>query len=545
MPVTITYPRPLTERAVTNQVNIKSTEQTGLRGFTHTEWDKWISGEVWYPEIGVKGGYFPYKIELSAGAPSGTTYASTIGDDTGRNTGTSYLRLYNANIAAGTYTFTIYVTDSALNRTSVDVSLTVYAANDANILDHFRICDFGAGTNGTGTQASPHNTFIGANVDGNPTLWGTDYNVVMAPNAIVILKGTKTLTDLSTGFSNAPSAQNWALGGGANPVGALSTRTRPRQLMGAWGAAITFDLTAAARSINLGTGDVWDAMLKNVTVSGQRADPLVTPSSAVPQVSWGGRSRLHDVTFKNMNNRDPSSANIGCFGSDGEDAEVRKMYSTFIGLTFDNIIASNSPVNANLWVVFAVRDVLVDLVTVTNCGNAGTQTLGKGLQFKHGSIDSEIRRVTALGGFGIANTVGLIVPGDGGGLNGNTGCIIRFNNIDVGQTNPGIAMAANQTSGTPYSVHLEYNTHVGRVRVNQVDGDGLGNSLLTLYRNIIENGTTAPGLTNSTDTTPISSDWTITVTEQLNGAVGSLVDNSGVVLVPANAAYGHSLPKAA
>lgn len=498
----IYYPRPASERSA----------------FTHTEWDKWIAGEVWFPRIAVAHGVYPYKVFLTGSYPSGTTWAWYPHESNGSTI--YYLRLYNAGMTAGTYSFRLTVRDQLFNSASVSISLTVYAANDAAILDHFRIYQQGSGGGGTGTAAAPFNDFA--------ALWGDDYNntAQCPPNAIVLLKGTATLTMPS--ISNEPNAALFHCGG-----------NRPKQIVGAYGSAITFDLATSAKGWTVAAGaDDW--LMKNITLSGNPSTSLQT-SNQIGQANFDKRCAFHDLTFYNYDAADPSNYNLGALGGDGSTYE--KEYSSILGCTLDSIIASSAATNASGIMVMEVTSFLIDEITLTNFGTGGAQHPGYGVRFKHHSHTSEIRRVTALQGTQIASTASLgnypISVGTGGGDLQHTDCVIRYCNVNAGAANRAIGVGAGNTASNAYSVRLYFNTCVGLIGLN---GQTNVASTLHSYRNLTENAATNNGMgTVRSDWGAVSGEASV-LEDNLNGSAGTLVDSSGVPLSSANYGYGHYLP---
>lgn len=497
----IFYPRPVSERS----------------GSLHGEWDKWIAGEPWFPRIGVAHGVYPYKVFLTGNYPSGTTWAWYPYESNG--TTEYYLRLYNAGMTAGTYNFTVVVRDQLFSTTSVAVSLQVWAANDASILDHFRIYQQGAGGGGTGTLAAPFNSFS--------DLWGSDYNntAQCPPNAIVILKGTATL--LLPSITNEPNALRFHCG-----------TNRPKRLIGAWGSAIEFDLTTSVKGFSVTAGDD-DWLLKNFRISGQNATSTST-CTQIGQANFDQRCAFHDLTLADFDAADPGSLNISAFGGDG--STYNKDYLTLLGITLDNIYATSGSTNAGGISLMEVNSVLWDEITAVNCSSGGNR-LGFLARIKHHSYNSEVRRFTALGGVQLSSEVsGGSAPlgfGGGGGDSLHDGLVVRYCNIDVGAANRAISLAgAGAPSESTYRVRMYFNTFVGILRLsNPSEAD----SQLHAYRNLIENSQTNSGYaTLSTDWNVVTGEASV-IEDTLSGTEGTLVDANGVPLLSSNYGYGHYL----
>ncbi len=330
----ITYPRPLSERA----------------SFLHTEWDKWPAGIAWSPRIGVKDAVFPYKVFLSGNYPSGTTWAWYLEDENGVTT--PYLRLYNAGMTAGTYSFTITVRDQFLYSATVAVSLTVWAANDANILNQFRIIDGTAGGGGTGTPALPYNN------------WNSMYGATYSDSTVMVI---------ITGNLAVTSATGLALGG-----------TKPKQIIAVPAATVSFDLTSIADKFTITSSDGSDLMLKNFSITGQAA--AGANQSQVGQANTRDRTSLHDIDFYDL--LSSSANNQGSFGGDGN---ARKNYTTILGCSGTNIGAGGTGCEI---ITFEQVDLLIDDYVSNNPNEANPSFAA--LHLKHDNKDWEVRRFTAL-----------------------------------------------------------------------------------------------------------------------------------------------------
>lgn len=394
----ITYPRPRSERAA----------------FLHTQWDKWIAGYAWNPRIGVKDGHWPYRVYLTGSPPSGTTYANVIEDDNG--TTSRHLRLYCATPTAGTYTFTINIVDQYLYTTSVGVVLTVYAQADADILNQFRVIDAAAGGGGDGSPTTPYNNWA--------SMIGATYS---NSNCLVILKGTLTVN----------AATSLGLGG-----------TKPKQIIGLYGSAWTFNLTGVADKFTFTSSDGNDSTICNMAITGQAA--AGANQSQIGQANTRDRTAIHDVAFSNLTSS--GTSNHGCFGGDGD---ATRYYLTVLNCSGDNIGGGGTNCEC---ITFEQNDGLVDQWVSTN-PNLANKSFSV-IHWKHDNVECETRRVTAL-------TV------DG----------YSYPPVNYGSGGSASPTPTNTVKGTIRHCNLAYSTNAANKGCIQMGPDPADTQTLTIVRN--------------------------------------------------------------
>lgn len=479
LPVEIVSPRPMSERA----------------GRLHTPWDKWFTGEQWGGKggmtVGVRFGKFPYTIELTGDL---TTSGVTIDNDA--------LTITHTFSAAGTYNFRITVFDSDYESDYVDVSLTVYASNDANILNHFRVVDFSAGVNGTGTPASPFNVWS--------SFWGTDWSVSISPTIIGIMKGTGTVT--SSTLTGEPSASALDLG-----------TNRPRALIAAAGSSVTMTLNTIAKHLNAATQGEDDCWIKGFTLSGVRG----IGASQIRQANFDARTHILDMTFTSATIEDDASDNHGCIGANGN--VTTKNFSLVVGCTFTGIDGIGG--NTSVITIIESDDLLFDRNTFTNIG--ATNVPGWGLRLKHDTNRTEIRRLTSLSGPAWAGGRGAVGVSDAGGGTTND-VVIRHCNLQSAAE----GTYHSQADSKQYvRVMLYNNTLRGRISMGAPTSGSSGH----FARNIVENASSNQGFGT------IDADWAVmsgkssVVDDNVSGTSGTLTDASGELLSSSNDGYGHSL----
>lgn len=473
----IVYPRPRTERAA----------------YLHTQWDKWIAGYVWNPRIGVKDGHWPYRVYLSGSPPSGLTYANVIENDNG--TTSRHLKLYHAGMTAGTYTFQIRIVDQYLYTTSVEVVLTVYAQADADILNQFRVIDAGAAGGGNGSPATPYNNWA--------DMIGATYS---NSNCLVILKGTSTLNSATT------------LGLGA---------TKPKQVIGEYGSAWTFNLTGIADKFTVDPGDGNDLTICNVAITGQAA--VGANQSQIGQANAGDRTTIHDIAFSNLTTS--GTSNHGCFGGDGD--TLRK-YITAINCTADNIGGGGT--NCEL-LTMGTQDSLIDGWTSTNPNLANKSS--SVIHFKHNNQDFEIRRVTALTSDGYQYMP--VSVGSGGGISPDTiSGIIRHCNLakSTNGAQIGCIQAQPDAQDTQY-LTIVRNTFNGIAMYRNAFGSNVAN--YSRYDgNLSQNSEINSGIGAVTSETTQTGQSAI-LGDNYAGASG-VIDAAGVPLIGGHLGrYGHGL----
>lgn len=482
LPVEIVSPRPMSERT----------------GRLHTPWDKWFTGEQWGGKggmtVGVRFGKFPYTIELTGDL---TTSGVTIDNDA--------LTITHTFSAAGTYNFRITVFDSDYESDYVDVSLTVYASNDANILNHFRVIDFSAGVNGTGTPASPFNAWS--------SFWGTDWSVSISPTIIALMKGTGTVT--SATLTSEPAAAALDLG-----------TNRPRALIGAASSSVTFALNTIAKHFHVATAGENDCWMKGFTLSGVRA----ADANMIRASQFGFRTHWLDLIIRDASITDSASANIGCIGGDG--SAYNKNFSIVANVEFNNIDGANT--NSSLITFIENDDMLIDRIALVDIGGGGAT--GWGIRFKHDTLRSEVRRVTQLAGAaswtGGGGTIGV---SDAGG-NATDVFLVRHCNVQ----NSGNCFTIKNDASKTWGRILLYNNTLRGPIVFPSSG-AIAGSTLHASRNIIENAQSNSGWgTIDADFAAIAGESSM-LEDNLNGTAGTLTDANGVPLLPANNGYGHSL----
>lgn len=488
MPLTIMSPRPASERT----------------GRLHTPWDKWLTGTAWGGKAGmhvaVKYGVFPYRLEVSGDL---TSNDFTIDHD--------LMTITKTFTAAGTYALKLTVVDAVSTYTSVDISLVVHASDAGDITTNFRVIDFDAGSNGTGTLASPYNTWS--------SFWGTDWNTVIDPTIIALMDGTATVSSLT--LSNEPNSEVWSLG-----------TNRPRCLIGMAGSDVTFDISAgaAAKRLNCHTAGDNDLWLKGFTLSGVRS----ADTSMIRQEQFGSRTHWHDLTFKDASITDSGGVNTGCIGNDGE--TYTKRWSSIMGCTFDNITGANLSDNSSLVTLFTVEDFLIADNVLTNIGTGGNRP-GNGIRIKHQWRRSEIRGNThiQLGYDPIAGNRGSIVTITGSGVNHTyTDTVIRHNCI----MHSGEAFFWNQETPAIYTNFFILNN---TFRGAMIAGTATSASTCYIARNITENGQASPGFGTIDADFTAADGHAATAEDNLHGASGTLIDSSGIPLLSANNGYGHSI----
>lgn len=535
-PPRIIYPRPYAERSA----------DTGLFKLgLHTEWDKWSAGVVWSPRIGVQGGKWPYRVRITNEAvdgvagSTGITYAQYPEDDTAT---TPYLRLYHSGFTApsgGTklITFTIAIDDAdGVLRTFVNISLTIYAQDHASYLSNFVWFDpsVAAGSNGTGTYASPVSVLSGADQNGNKTLVGTDWNSGSSgwsKTVIGLFKGTGTVK-MSSAMSNPPdgtSTRSWFIG-----------YRGPRQVFNVGGGTVTYEIESAVST------SIQPYFSKDVTMRGFKivcASGTTTNNGIyyADDTQLQNRLTITDLAFENMT-LSGDTGNPACIKSGPRGGYV------FV----DNITGSNIK-NANvgnvngsgLLCVFDMACSLFDRMrmldgqAVTNDRNAYS------MRFKHGSYETEVRRCKDVS---VDRNFTSRMWGYTTGQGNHIRAIFRGNTfIDPAGTGTAFITMVNgaDTDFDCHSVCVHFNTLRGAMDDSTLYNAAIENSSqLDAYGNMIENASHATNYGwGSMDADWRAPSWASgVITDSLSGAVGSLFGDDGTPINTAHVGqYGHTV----
>jgi hypothetical protein len=517
----IAYPRPIAERTSGIAPNL------GL----HTTCDKWVADYPWYLRLGIKDGAFPYKITLTGeaidGLPGsvGLAYASYIED---HSAATPYMGLLKETgwtaPSGGTkvIAFTVNVEDCLGETDSVDVSLTIYAQNHANIRDNFRICDFQAAGGGDGSPATPYNTWAG--------LWGTNLNsAIECPyQCIAIFKGTGTVT--ASALLNQPAGENaWWIGG----------TLRPRQIVALHGSTVDYD-GAAFAGVRIIAASA-DVLVQNILFR----DRTGTAQYGIYIQNARDRSSFVGLTADNWEITD-NGANTAFIAGNVSSA----LYVCILDLDLIDAFASSYHVNASAaWVLLDSVHALVDNVTATNL------TKGNGVKFaylgrtKHASTYIEFRRINKVT-TGQHCQEGVLALTTGGGTNDQIKAVIRYCNIaDSTVGGNGVISVKNNNTGATLddevtSVMVLFNSLRGTVTLNTdrdaaIEGDGQ----LWYYRNLVQNanaGTNSGILSLDADWIPVTGKPQ-TVEDNV-AATSGLIDASGAPVSSSHLGqYGHTV----
>ncbi len=492
--VRIVYPRPASER------NAGGANDGGLNG----EYDKWLEGVPWYPCLGVQWGAFPYKVEISGetvdgvSASTGVQYAQYIEDHTAT---TPYLGFYHAGFTApagGTkvIAFTITVTDQLGTTDTYPVSLTVYSQTKSDVLDHFRVVNsepvfVSENPNGPGDWTAPITVISGADVDGNKTLFGTDWNsTTHCPKTVIVLFKDGSVIN-PTGMLNPP-------GGGAATVIFMRADYLPRSFIGVYGATVTIDFTSNPHPFNTqGSENVNDILIKNIKFANNSV-------AARNGINFGVtlRSHVHDVRFDTF----------GAAAGGSNEAPIRtsgvganNYDCTILRCSFDKPYAINAAGGNHYGAISVIswHRGLIDDVTVTNMNHNLANRHNGMIRIKHDSVDTEFRRITQVASVQVV-LGSLLRLGTGGGIgataNKHVRALVRHCNLFSPSANSIETAEQGGTNNEEHSVQLHFNSLRGGVSVEVDATTTIENARQFLaYKNMVMN--TAAGFSTLNTTT--------------------------------------------
>jgi hypothetical protein len=518
--IRIAYPRPTSER------NAGGTYDNGLNG----EWDKWLAGVPWYPALGVMHGAFPYRVTISGetvdGSPAdtGVQFAEFIEDHAAT---TPYLGFYHAGFTAPAgsskvIAFTITVTDCLGETATYPVSLTVYAQDKADVLDHFRVVDTTVGVpgtsgNGTGHWSSPINTISGADVSSNKTLFGTDWSsTTHCPKTVIVLFKNGSTISVS-GMTN--------VGGGLSGPNIaklvfIKNSHFPRSYIGVYGGVVTVD-GANPTGFNTGSEEPNDILIKNLRFESNATDSFMAINTA-------GRKRvnIHDVQVNDWLAGE----------SGGNEAPIRnegssKNYDfTILRCSSDGNYTNEAGSSANLYFLLtwlSTENSLIDELEVTGISNLTGRPAAGVMRIKHDSTDCEWRRITCL--FPSAQLINgaMLRLGTGGGVGADADkhrrFLLRYANV-AAITSNSFTIDVSGTANEEHSGQCHFNTLRGGIPIEADATSTIPNAHEFLgYKNIVQNAAGDFALTNMTPITGEAS----TLSGNVTGTSG-VVDDAGL-----------------
>lgn len=410
MPMTVVFPRPDAE--VSN----------GAR-------QKWAfaDGKMQYRiPIAIQGGAYPFYVSSTSGLPSGLTISSDPNS-------ADYMKAIWTPASGDKATYNCSVVIKDQDGKTVTVTWSVTAVGDDG--SHFIFIDPKAGTNGSGTKASPFNTMVGIGIR-----QGTGTNP-LSGKAIILRGGT-------TKFYGPESSGNYFFD---------AKIQNPGIFLGYTGEIAQLDMSTGAFK-NWGQDDVYFGQL---TLKNAAVVDLSGESDTIAYFDQGNtkRSTFFENTFYNiqLGGTSTNSAAI-TFWHPG----VLRNYLTVIGNTMDNF-------NVPLVDIYATKYGVIDRNTFQNpSDNMSGEPY---LMLKVDDQYFSIRGNSALDSLGSASVLRLH---NGATQFGNDYIEVAYNVVLIKPSAPAKEALWTFNNNTSYNVNphvfIYRNTFNGDVNQNDVPG---------------------------------------------------------------------------